>query len=51
VNESGEPLVEQVLESGFHSVEVGFAIDGSPEGSDNHNTEGKPRSINPLGWG
>ena len=47
MNECGDPLVEQVLESGFHSVEVEFDIGGPSEESDNPNTEGKPRSINP----
>jgi hypothetical protein len=29
VNESGDPLVEQVPEAGFHSEEVGFDICGT----------------------
>jgi len=42
VNESGEPLLEQVPEAGFHYEEVGFDICGPSEESDNPNIEGKP---------
>jgi hypothetical protein len=47
VGESGEVSVEQSIEEGVHSVEVG------PEGcvadfSDNPDTAGKLRSISPL---
>jgi hypothetical protein len=48
VNKSGEPLVEQVPEVGFHYVEVGFDIGGPSEESDNPNVEGNPKSINPF---
>jgi hypothetical protein len=48
VNESGEPLVEQVPEAGFHSVEVGFDIGGPSKESDNPNVEVNPKSINPF---
>ena len=48
VNKSGEPLVKQVPEAGFHSMEVGFDIYGPSEESDNPNIEGKPQSINPF---
>ena len=48
VNESGDPSVEQVLEEGFHSMEVGFDIYGPSEESNNPNIKGKPRSINPF---
>ena len=48
MNKSGDPLVEQAPEAGFHSEEVGFNICGASEESDNPNTAGKPRSINPF---
>ena len=48
VKESGDPIVEQPPESGFHSEEVGFDICGTFEESDNPNTVGKPQSIPPL---
>jgi len=48
VNESGDPSVEQVLEEGFHSVQVGTEGYVTSEISDNPDTIGKPRSIQPL---
>ena len=48
VNKSGDPLVEQVPEEGFHSVEVGYDNCDTSKVSDNPNTAGKPRSINPF---
>jgi len=44
VNESGDPLVEQVPEAGFYLEEVGFDICGTSEESDNPNTIGESRS-------
>ena len=48
VNKSGDPSVEQVPEEGFHSVEVGTEGCVTSEISDNPDTVGKPRSIQPL---
>jgi len=48
VNESGDPSVEQVLEEGFHSVQVGTEGYVTSEISDNPDTIGNPRSIQPL---
>ena len=48
VNESGDPLVEQVFEEGFHSVDVGSVSCDTSEVSDNPNTASKTRSINPF---
>ena len=42
VNESGDPLVEQVLEEGFHSVEVGSDNYDTSKVTDNPNTVDKP---------
>ena len=46
VNESGDPSVEQVLEEGFHFVEVGSEDCDISRISDNPDTAGKPQSIN-----
>ena len=48
VNESGDPSVEQVLEEGFHFVEVGIKGCVTSEIFDNPDTVGKPRRIQPL---
>ena len=48
VNESGGPIVEQSFEVGFHSKEVGWESEGFPDVSDNPDTIGKPRSIQPF---
>ena len=43
-----DPHVEQALEEVFHSVEVGIEGCVTSEISDNPDTAGKPRSIQPL---
>ena len=48
VTESGDPCVEQVQEEGFHSVEVGSGDYGISRVTNNPDTIGKPRSIQPL---
>ena len=48
VNESSDPSIEQVLEEGVHSVEVGSEGCGISGISDNPDTAGKPRSIQPF---
>ena len=48
MNESGDPSVEQVFEEGFHSVQVGSENFDTSKVSDNPNTAGKLRSINPF---
>ena len=45
VNVSGDPSVEQVLEEGFHSVEVGSRDYVTSKISDNPDIKGKPQSI------
>jgi hypothetical protein len=46
--ESGNPFVEQATEEGVHSVEVGSEGCVATNISDNADTAGKPRSINPF---
>jgi len=48
VNESGDPSVEQSPEEGFHSVEVESEGCGISRVTNNLDTIGKPRSIQPL---
>ena len=48
MNEGGDPSVEQILEEGFHSVEVGSKDCVTSKISNNPDTAGKPRSIQPL---
>jgi hypothetical protein len=48
VNESGDPIVEQVSEAGFHSEGVGLESGGFPDITDNPDTAGKPQSIQPF---
>jgi hypothetical protein len=48
VIESGDPFVEQATEEGVHSVEVGSEGCVATNISDNADTAGKPRSINPF---
>jgi hypothetical protein len=48
VNESGDLIVEQSSEVGFHSEEVGLESGGFPDVSNNPNTADKPRGIQPF---
>jgi hypothetical protein len=46
VDESGDPIVEQAFEAGFHSEAVGLESGAVIYTSDNPDTVGKLRSIN-----
>ena len=48
VNESGDPSAEQSPGEGFHSMEVGSEGYGISRVTNNPDTIGKPRSIQPL---
>ena len=48
VNESGDLIVEQSFEVGFHSEEVGLESGSFHDVSNNPDTVGKPQSIQPF---
>ena len=48
MNESGDPSVDQVPEEDFWYKEIGSDLGGNSEVTDNPNTAGKPKSINPF---
>jgi hypothetical protein len=46
VDESGDPIVEQASEAGFHLETIGLESGAVIDASDNPDTVGKPQSIN-----
>jgi hypothetical protein len=46
VNKSGDPIVEQSFEAGFHSEEVGLESGSFPDVSNNPDTQASPGAFN-----